>query len=142
MKQGIMFCSAILGIVGMCAAAQASNSPNTVPTLNLPDPDIVTAFQKAATQNVLPAVNSNVFPGYWCVCADGQGYGYGNTYLAGEKYCNPDTYTAGTSPADDNGWDQGPDWDSIRWCNNDPNYLPMQDQPGTQGDCAKLGSSV
>jgi len=80
MKQGIMFCSAILGIVGMCAAAQASNSPNTVPTLNLPDPDIVTAFQKAATQNVLPAVNSNVFPGYWCVCADGQGYGYGNTY--------------------------------------------------------------
>jgi len=29
---------------------------------------------------VLAAVNSKVFPGYWSVCADGQGFGYGNTY--------------------------------------------------------------
>ena len=29
---------------------------------------------------MLAAVNPKVFDGYWCVCADGQGFGYGNTY--------------------------------------------------------------
>ena len=48
----------------------------------LPDPLIGEAYGKAATQNVLAAVNPQVFPGYWSVCADGQGHGYGNTYPA------------------------------------------------------------
>lgn len=38
------------------------------------------AYERAAVQNVLAAVNPRVFPGYWSVCADGQGFGYGNTY--------------------------------------------------------------
>ncbi len=46
----------------------------------LPDDNLVTAYRQAATQNVLAAVNPQVFPGYFCVCADGQGFGYGNTY--------------------------------------------------------------
>ncbi len=46
----------------------------------LPDKDLMTAYEKAASQNVLAAVNPRVFPGYFSVCADGQGFGYGNSY--------------------------------------------------------------
>jgi len=38
------------------------------------------SYEKAATLNVLAAVNPRVFPGYFSVCADGKGFGYGNTY--------------------------------------------------------------
>ncbi|MBM4038116.1 MAG: hypothetical protein FJ290_06335 [Planctomycetes bacterium] len=48
--------------------------------LELPDADIARACERAARQNVLAAVNPKVFPGYFSVCADGRGYGYGNTY--------------------------------------------------------------
>jgi hypothetical protein len=41
---------------------------------------VAEAAQRAAVQNVLAAVNPKVFPGYWSVCADGQGFGYGNTH--------------------------------------------------------------
>src|SRR3989304_4753593 len=46
----------------------------------IPDAEIAAAYERAAVQNVLAAVNPKVFPGYWSVCADGQGFGYGNTY--------------------------------------------------------------
>lgn len=46
----------------------------------LPDDLLSEAYSKAASQNVLAAVNPLVFPGYWSVCADGHGFGYGNTY--------------------------------------------------------------
>jgi hypothetical protein len=46
----------------------------------IPDKDIQSAYTESAVKNVLAAVNPNVFPGYWSVCADGQGFGYGNTY--------------------------------------------------------------
>lgn len=48
--------------------------------LNIPDQLIVEAYEKASTQNVLAAVNPNIFYGYFSVCADGIGFGYGNTY--------------------------------------------------------------
>ena len=48
--------------------------------LSLPDADIVSAFARAATQNVLAAVDPSVFFGYWSVCADREGFGCGNTY--------------------------------------------------------------
>lgn len=41
---------------------------------------IIAAYQRAAGQNVLAAVNAKVFFGYWSVCADGKDFGYGNTY--------------------------------------------------------------
>ncbi len=60
--------------------------------------------------------------------------GTANTYLAGEKYIDSDHYDDGTEPYDDQGWDTGFDWDTIRWSasssDNDPNYRPMQDTPG------------
>ena len=47
---------------------------------DIPDPELAAAYEQAAVKNVLAAVNPKVFPGYWSVCADGQGFGYGNTY--------------------------------------------------------------
>lgn len=49
-------------------------------SIYLPDPLITEAYYKAAQQNVLAAVNPAVFDGYFSVCADGKGFGYGNTY--------------------------------------------------------------
>jgi len=49
-------------------------------TPDLLDPEISQAYEKAAVQNILAAVNAKVFFGYWSVCADGKGFGYGNTY--------------------------------------------------------------
>jgi len=46
----------------------------------LPDRAIARAYERAAAQNVIAAVNPKVFFGYWSVCADGQGFGYGYTY--------------------------------------------------------------
>lgn len=50
--------------------------------IDLPEPEIAAAYEAAATQNVLAAVNPAIFPGYWSVCADGIGHGHGNTYPA------------------------------------------------------------
>ena len=58
------------------------DNTDTVSQLNLPDKEMIIAYEKAATQNVLDAVNPKVFFGYWSVCADGVGFGYGNTYPA------------------------------------------------------------
>ncbi len=49
-------------------------------SLVLPDPLVKEAYEKAANQNILPAVNNKIFFGYFSVCADGIGFGYGNTY--------------------------------------------------------------
>ncbi len=81
MWRNVALCLGILTIVGTCMAAQPAEPRKTVSALDLPDAEIVTAYQRAATQNVLAAVNPKVFYGYWCVCADGVGFGYGNTYF-------------------------------------------------------------
>ena len=46
----------------------------------LPDALLEETYRQAATKNVLAAVNPEVFPGYWSVCANGQDFGYGNSY--------------------------------------------------------------
>ena len=61
--------------------------------------------------------------------------GTSNTYLIGEKYCDPDHYLDGTSAWDDQSWDIGEDWDIIRWSGvtGDPSnasFMAMQDTPG------------
>ncbi len=56
---------------------------NTVVSpIMLPDEEIAVAYEKAALQNVLAAVNPEVFFGYWSLCADGVGFGHGCTYPA------------------------------------------------------------
>ena len=47
---------------------------------DLPDPLLAEAYHEAAERNVLAALNPEVFFGYWSVCADGQDFGYGNTF--------------------------------------------------------------
>ncbi|MHB0957059.1 MAG: hypothetical protein ACYC0X_14065 [Pirellulaceae bacterium] len=47
---------------------------------DLPAQELVETYRRAAADNVLAAVNPRVFPGYFSVCADGQGFGYGNSY--------------------------------------------------------------
>ncbi|MGN6436705.1 MAG: hypothetical protein ACTHMM_09225 [Agriterribacter sp.] len=54
--------------------------PQQQDSIFLPDELITEAYYKAAHQNVLAAVNNAVFNGYFSVCADGKGFGYGNTY--------------------------------------------------------------
>lgn len=75
-------CSRIVcGIMLLCLAPLAGRAgENRIVAPDLPDAEIVRAYERAASQNVLAAVNPKVFAGYWSVCADGQGYGYGNTY--------------------------------------------------------------
>ena len=60
----------------------AEGNADTTSQINLPDEEIAVAYGKAAAQNVLAAVNPKVFFGYWSVCADGVGFGHGNTYPA------------------------------------------------------------
>jgi hypothetical protein len=48
--------------------------------IDVPDRLVSEAYEKAAVQNVLAAVNPKIFYGYFSVCADGIGFGYGYTY--------------------------------------------------------------
>ena len=74
--------SRILGRVAILVAASTCASGEAGPALSLPGSEITAAYEKAATQNVLAAVNPKIFFGYWSVCADGVGFGHGNTYPA------------------------------------------------------------
>jgi hypothetical protein len=49
-------------------------------SIDVPDAEITRIYEKAATQNVLAAVDNQVFFGYWSVCADREGFGRGCTY--------------------------------------------------------------
>jgi prepilin-type N-terminal cleavage/methylation domain-containing protein/prepilin-type processing-associated H-X9-DG protein len=66
--------------------------------------------------------------------------GTSNTYLVGEKYCDPDHYSDGLSPWDDESWNIGRDWDNCRWTVNNPSFQPYQDTPGS-GQGAAFGSA-
>ncbi|NUQ61653.1 MAG: hypothetical protein HUU20_04140 [Pirellulales bacterium] len=67
----------ILSVLPSCGSVLAETIP---PLPKIPDAEIAASYERAAVQNVLAAVNPKVFFGYWSVCADGQGFGYGNTY--------------------------------------------------------------
>ena len=78
--------------------------------------------------------------------------GTSNTYMAGEKYCNPDNYANGLDGWDDQGWNIGRDWDNTRWAGNNGTwgntqwagnaaaFQPFQDRPGL-GQGAAFGSA-
>ena len=58
----------------------ASFTDSSTRAPDLPDKEIISAVSRAATQNVLAALDPKVFFGYWSVCADREGFGRGNTY--------------------------------------------------------------
>ena len=66
----------------LTASLVAEETRTRIPPLELPDREVLAAYERAADQNVLAARNPKIFPGYWSVCADGIGHGYGNTYPA------------------------------------------------------------
>ena len=56
--------------------------------------------------------------------------GSSNTYLVGEKWCDPAHYLDVKTGWDDQSWDCGWDQDTIRWSNNKTAFLPREDQEG------------
>ncbi len=56
--------------------------------------------------------------------------GTSNTFLIGERYCNPDHYTSGGEYSDDQGWATGYDYDTVRWTTTIAAHLPFRDRPG------------
>ena len=67
-------------LVPVAAALLSPAAHAQSPAVDIPDSGLAVAYQRAALQNVLAAVNPNVFVGYFSVCADGHGFGYGYTY--------------------------------------------------------------
>ena len=66
--------------------------------------------------------------------------GTSNTYLAGEKFCDPLHYIDGLSQSDDASWNDGWDWDVVRWSGMITSAMPkggpyasMQPTPDTMG---------
>jgi len=72
-----------------------------------------------------------VYPHSMCMMSDVTD-GLSNTYLAGEKYINPDNYIVSHGDSGTgHSWNHGCDWDVIRIAKrNSVLYPPMQDQPG------------
>lgn len=48
--------------------------------------------------------------------------GLSKTYMVGERYLHVSTYETGSPSDDDQGWDVGYDWDTVRWTNKLPQY--------------------
>lgn len=115
-------------MLGSLAAATAAAESPTWSTPELPDPLIVEAYERAARQNVLASVNPSVFPGYFSVCADGRGFGYGNSYpsldghqLADALLCLGQVETAKAN------------WEYVRKFQREDGNLPLAILPSQPG---------
>ena len=108
-------------------AAGFAGAPD-IATPALPDSLVVEAYSHAARQNVLAAVNPRVFPGYWSVCADGRGFGYGNTYpsLDGHQMTDALLWLGQVEVVKAN-------WDYVRSFQRDDGALPIAILPEQAG---------
>lgn len=113
-------------VLGQMMAAHEGARPVSVP--DLPDPLIVEAYEKAAVQNVLAAVNPGVFFGYWSVCADGKGHGYANTYpaLDGHQMTDALLWLGQDEVVQAN-------WDYVKQFQRENGQLPFAIWPGKSG---------
>jgi len=103
-----------------------------------------TAANKAAAGSVATGVIFRASQMSMALIKDGAS----NTYLIGERYLNPDCYYTGGCCDNDQGWDEGYDWDTNRATGS--GYVtasdnatatripPAQDRPGyaTNGTCS------
>ncbi|MCX6358527.1 MAG: hypothetical protein NT029_01870 [Armatimonadetes bacterium] len=88
MSEGMTRRCALAGAACLAAAvvlepertAAVTRDPQPSSGIVLPDAAIAEAYEKAAAQNVLAAVDDSVFPGYFSVCADRDGFGRGFSY--------------------------------------------------------------
>jgi hypothetical protein len=115
----------------MLAAAAAQPQDHAAPawtTPDLPDDRLMEAYERAARQNVLAALNPKVFPGYFSVCADGRGFGYGNTYpsLDGHQMTDALLWLGQVDTAKAN-------WDYVRTFQREDGNLPLAIFPSQAG---------
>jgi hypothetical protein len=96
--------------------------------LDLPDSELVAAYNQAATKNVLAALNPKIFFGYWSVCADGKGFGYGNSYpsLDGHQLTDALLWLDTVRPVLAN-------WDYVRSFQRQDGLLPLAILPSSAG---------
>jgi hypothetical protein len=118
-------------------AALAEHPRLNVPLPEIPDQEIASAYQRAAVQNLLAAINPQVFPGYWSVCADGQGFGYGNTYpsLDGHQITDALLWLGQVDVVKAN-------WDYVRSFQRPDGLLPLAILPSMAGKQIGAGVSL
>jgi len=104
---------------------------------SLPDPDIFLCYKEAAGRNVIAAVNPRVFFGYWSVCADGQGFGYGYTYpsLDGHQMTDALLWLGRVDVVKAN-------WDYVRTFQRPDGSLPIAILPNLAGKQAGEGDHL
>jgi len=104
---------------------------------DLPDAEITAAYQRSAAQNVLAALNPKVFPGYWSVCADGQGFGYANTYpsLDGHQMTEALLWLGQIEAVKAN-------WDYVRSFQRPDGHLPLAILPALAGKSIGVGQAL
>jgi len=120
-RRRLLFAVAASVIVPLAARSQA-------PAIDVPDTLLAAAYQRAAVQNVLAAVNPNVFFGYFSVCADGHGFGYGYTYpsLDGHQMSDALLWLNRADVVRAN-------WDYVRSYQREDGLLPLAIYPGQGG---------
>ncbi len=96
--------------------------------LDIPDTSLALTYERAAVKNVLAAVNPNVFFGYFSVCADGHGFGYGNTYpsLDGHQMSDALLWLGRVDVVEAN-------WDYVRSFQRGDGLLPLAILPASAG---------
>lgn len=126
-----------LPVLFMCAGSGFGAVPNAVSIPDLPDREIVSAYEQAGVRNVLAAVNDAVFPGYWSVCADGQGFGFGNTYpsLDGHQMADALLWLGQTGTVRAN-------WDYVRGFQRPNGRLPLAILPSMAGKAVGDGEGL
>ncbi len=127
---------AFIVLLGSALSIYAEETRLVMP-LDLPDREIVVAYERAAVQNVLAAVNPKVFSGYWSVCADGQGFGHGNTYpsLDGHQMTDALLWLRQVSTVKAN-------WDYVRSFQRPDGLLPLAILPAMAGKKIGVGHAM
>ena len=112
----------------LAAAAPAGEADCQALILELPDTTLSVTYERAAVQNVLAAVNPKVFFGYFSVCADGHGFGYGNTYpsLDGHQMSDALLWLGQVRVVEAN-------WDYVRSFQREDGLLPLAIFPALPG---------
>jgi hypothetical protein len=130
-------CSRQLSLLLLAGFLQRSESNSQRPGLEIPDSLLLETYQRAAVQNVLAAVNSKVFFGYWSVCADGEGFGRGNSYpsLDGHQIADALLSLGRIDVVKAN-------WDFVRSYQQENGLLPIAILPSMAGKKVGMDSAV
>ena len=132
----VLLLSVVAGtIAGAVGADEAGSGAPAFDVPNLPDELLVETYRRAARDNVLAAVNPRIFPGYFSVCADGQGFGFGNSYpsLDGHQMSDALLWLGRTGVVQAN-------WDYVRTFQEPSGRLPLAILPARGGP--RIGSET